>query len=317
MITFKLHTDTAPVNYNIPELSDQTLRDLVKYSDELGNHQPEAMTELEACFDPVQYKRVQNMEERYKALRVSKKRFEDFEAQFYKELEAEREKVAQKYGGWEKISNIQLDWIFDNLRYFIRDDDGNEITDHHLMNIPVESNDPNTITIYQLFGMVENLMGGTQINPVGHMEHFDINGHRYFLPKGAFSKNTLGEYIERQHLIMECERLQKGHVEALPKMIALLCRRGEKDELPLNSDERDAWIEQRGKVMLDLRADIALYVAFFFAKQTALSTGVFRISAPRSNKKTSKKRGKRSLRNTAGSESLIGLQRVAGSTDPK
>lgn len=308
MINITVHTDSDSKRFQIPELSDLTLRDMVEYAKEVGNHQPGIMTELTRCHDPI---RRGNIEKRHKEGRLDKARYRAFIQRYYNEVEACQEEKVKDYGGWDKVNEAEMGWVMDNLKYFVRDDDNQPISDYYLSNIPVTSNDPNVVTIYNLFGFVEHLMGGISKEP--DFNSFEIDGQTYFLPAKGFSKSTMGEYIERQHMILELERMERGEMEALPRMIALLCRRNE-EPLPVDADDRDAFIDDRAQVMMKLEADKALQVAFFFAKQTAISTGVFRASAQKQKRGKSSKRAKRSSKNMGGTVSSIGLRKVAGST---
>lgn len=95
------------------------------------------------------------------------------------------------------------------------------------------------------------------------MEHFnwkDENGEdcTYYLPQKFMHGSTLGEFIEAAQYEHHMSNLKKGNWDALPYIIAIICRK-ENEPFTEGLDER------RAPVFMDLPAHIAVQVAFFLA----------------------------------------------------
>lgn len=292
MIVITIHTGEEDKNYNVPELSDLTLGDLIEYTETVGRQEPQALKDLHDCHEP---ERAERIEKNFRDHRLKKERYERLKRQYVDDIKKKQEQVAEKYGGWQGVADIQLNWAFKNLKYFMRDDEGKPITDFYLSGLPTQTNNPKEATIWQLMQYIEKLMGRWAPEEVP-FDQFVIDNEVYHLPKEGFSRNTFGEYIETQTVKFEYRKVEGGDMKALPKVIAILCKK-KGEVLPADSLERDKWIEERAEVMQKLTAEKALQLAFFFASRSAFSAGVFRLSQARAK---DRKQGKGSLRNMAG-----------------
>ncbi len=97
-------------------------------------------------------------------------------------------------------------------------------------------------------------------NPV-HIEKFELDGEKYYLPKEFMKKSSFGRYIEAEQLEIQSNMLKEGNLGILPRQIAILCKKeGEEEKLD------DAIIDKRARLFEDLDMATIWDVAFFLTK---------------------------------------------------
>ena len=98
--------------------------------------------------------------------------------------------------------------------------------------------------------------------PVG-IDSFKFKGIEYFLPKAGLVKENFGTFIEAEQVEINNKSLEKGDLSALPKQMAILCKRKGEENGLIN----DEVIEKRVKAFQKMDMATIWDVAFFLTQQ--------------------------------------------------
>ena len=98
--------------------------------------------------------------------------------------------------------------------------------------------------------------------PVG-LESFKFKGIEYFLPQAGMVKENFGKFIEAEQVEINNKRLEKGDLSALPKQMAILCKRKGEENGLIN----DVVIAKRAKAFQKIDMATVWDVAFFLTQQ--------------------------------------------------
>ena len=94
-----------------------------------------------------------------------------------------------------------------------------------------------------------------------HIDSFTIGGEKFLLPEELMMKSSFGRYIEAEQLELQANLLEKGHIEILPKQVAILCKKeGESEKL------NDDLIDKRAKLFEGLDMATIWDVGFFLGR---------------------------------------------------
>jgi hypothetical protein len=94
-----------------------------------------------------------------------------------------------------------------------------------------------------------------------HIESFELEGEKYYLPKEFMKKSSFGRYIEAEQLDIQSSMLKEGNLGILPRQIAILCKKeGEEEKID------DNIIDKRARMFEDLNMATIWDVAFFLTK---------------------------------------------------
>lgn len=94
-----------------------------------------------------------------------------------------------------------------------------------------------------------------------HIESFELEGEKYYLPKEFMKKSSFGRYIEAEQLDIQSSMLKEGNLGILPRQIAILCKKeGEEEKID------DNIIDKRARMFEDLDMATIWDVAFFLTK---------------------------------------------------
>lgn len=249
MITIRLKRGKETKEFQYPEFKDMTIGWYVEALETVKK--PELLTRYESCIDA---ERIAALNARKKAGAVSDASYREMLEKIIAEGEEKQKKIEEEHT-LEKISLLYMQYLIDYIKFFT------EMPVEFLQQLPIEGKG---ITIYKLYDLIEGELDRMAFDP--DFSHFDYKGEKFNLPKRGMSGSTVGEFVEAvnwQHLTAN---LYKGEYQALPKIIALLCRKKD-EELPINQEKLDEFVQERAEFFNDLPLEIAQKVGFFLRIQ--------------------------------------------------
>tara|TARA_R110002020_G_scaffold290128_2_gene505581 strand:- start:17106 stop:17771 length:666 start_codon:yes stop_codon:yes gene_type:complete len=95
-----------------------------------------------------------------------------------------------------------------------------------------------------------------------NINSFKFKGEEYFVPEIGMKKQTFGSYIEAEQVELNNKELEDGKLQALPRQIAILCKKKEEVETNLSDDV----IDEREKLFKELDMATIWDVGFFLTK---------------------------------------------------
>ena len=98
------------------------------------------------------------------------------------------------------------------------------------------------------------------------IDKFKFKGIDYFLPQAGLAKENFGKFIEAEQVEINNKRLEKGDLSALPKQMAILCKRKGEENGLINDDV----IDKRVKAFQKMDMATIWDVAFFLTQQENL-----------------------------------------------
>lgn len=94
------------------------------------------------------------------------------------------------------------------------------------------------------------------------LSSFKFKGSEYFLPEPGLKKENFGTFIEAEQVEINNKRLEKGDLSALPRQMAILCKKKGEEKGLVN----DALIEKRVKAFQKIDMATVWDVAFFLSQ---------------------------------------------------
>lgn len=98
------------------------------------------------------------------------------------------------------------------------------------------------------------------------IDKFKFKGIDYFLPQAGLAKENFGKFIEAEQVEINNKRLEKGDLSALPRQMAILCKRKGEENGLINDDVIDKRVKAFQKIDMATIWD----VAFFLTQQESL-----------------------------------------------
>lgn len=234
MIGFNLTDDNKSFYYAYPETAkEHTLRSLIDYEQKIEANKPEIL-----------------------------RKFEEIE-------EEEDRKAYLDLLGPKELERATISYYMREIQFFTN------MRLEHLPLLPV--NNKEGIDIFGLRNLIRRSFLETKAEEISS---FRFKGVTYYLPpsppnlfdpskKDYMRGAKIGEYSTASELLRAYRLMEKGSIEGLLNVIAVLCRR-KGEELPVYPDEQTKFIKERAELFKDLDYQTALNVGFFLSKPEKL-----------------------------------------------
>ena len=168
--------------------------------------------------------------------------------------------------GIEELESKTLSYYLREIHFFT------EMSTNLLSSIPVKSKDN-----YDVFSLRDLIRKPIIITKPEEISSFMYLGKEYFLPpappnlfdssqKDYMRGSKIGEYATASELLRSLKKMNRGSIEGLLNVIAVICRR-KNEEFPVYPDEQTKFIQDRIKLFRGLDYQTALNVGFFLTKR--------------------------------------------------